>query len=206
MPICQKCSENFPNTITIDGRRRNLQRRSFCLQCSPFGQHNTKDLCRPPVDPQRLEYFICPNCRQTLQRSEFYWRRDEAARNTYCKACANKQTVERQQRLKKQAVVYKGGRCRNCGYDRYIGSLEFHHIDNKSKELDISHSRHTNFEKLKPELDKCILLCANCHRTRRSMLGLRVCFRNLEREKGIEPSSGAWKALALPLSYSRTKC
>ena len=170
MPVCQKCCEHFPNVLTIEGRKRNLQRRSFCLQCSPFGQHNTKDLTRQTTVLQRPECFTCPGCKQTLQPPDFYWRRDGTARNTYCKVCANKQTVERQQRLKKQAVNYKGGRCLRCGYDRYIGSLEFHHFDNKSKELDISHSRHTSFEKLKPELDKCILLCANCHREEHARL------------------------------------
>lgn len=41
MPNCRKCHNHFPVKKTIDGRLRNLQNRKFCLECSPFGEHNT---------------------------------------------------------------------------------------------------------------------------------------------------------------------
>jgi hypothetical protein len=74
------------------------------------------------------------------------------------------QTIERQRRLKQQAVEYKGGRCVKCGYCRYVGALEFHHLDPSGKDVTISHLGHTTFRKITAELDKCILVCANCHR------------------------------------------
>ena len=66
-------------------------------------------------------------------------------------------------KLKKKAVEYKGGKCVICGYNRCIGALEFHHFDGDDKEFNISHSSF-GWEKVKKELDKCILICANCHR------------------------------------------
>lgn len=37
--------------------------------------------------------------------------------------------------LKKWAVEYKGGKCENCGYDKFIGALDFHHIDSSDKDF-----------------------------------------------------------------------
>ena len=68
------------------------------------------------------------------------------------------------QRIKKQCIEYLGGKCENCGYDKCTAALDFHHKDMNEKEFNISGGSLKSFEKLKPELDKCILLCANCHR------------------------------------------
>lgn len=71
---------------------------------------------------------------------------------------------ERHQRRKKQAVTYKGGQCEACGYDRCLDALEFHHQDPDQKDLGIGTSQRLPWPKVKAELDKCRLLCANCHR------------------------------------------
>lgn len=63
---------------------------------------------------------------------------------------------------KKRCVEYKGGKCQNCGYSKCLGSLIFHHLDPTRKEFGIS-SRTVKWITLKTELDKCILLCSNCH-------------------------------------------
>ena len=41
MKNCAKCNKEFPNRILVDGKYRNTQRRKYCLECSPFGDHNT---------------------------------------------------------------------------------------------------------------------------------------------------------------------
>ncbi len=63
---------------------------------------------------------------------------------------------------KEKAVVYKGGKCLLCGYSRCLQAMDFHHVDPTTKDKKVSES--SNFETIKPELDKCVLLCANCHR------------------------------------------
>jgi hypothetical protein len=166
MPICLKCQAHFPNSTLIDGKRKNLQTRRFCLACSPYGQHNTRDL--RVARPEGVHW--CPRCQQHVPLADFYRRRDGRDPTPYCKVCTNRQAVERQQRLKKQAVEYKGGCCAVCGYDRYVGSLEFHHEDDAVKEFNLSHAQCTSFEKIKTELDKCVLLCANCHREEHARL------------------------------------
>lgn len=165
MPICFRCHAEFPNHVRINGRGRNLQRRKFCLDCSPFGMHNTKDLVLQSllVQSEPLVRY-CPGCMEMRGSGEFYLCRNGLGRNKYCKPCANRQTVLRQHRLKQAAVDYKGGCCGNCGYRRYIGSLEFHHLDPLQKDFNLAAAHCTNFEKIQGELDKCVLLCANCHR------------------------------------------
>lgn len=68
------------------------------------------------------------------------------------------------QRLKKKLVDYKGGKCEICGYDKCINALDFHHLNPNEKDFCISKYMVLSFDKLKKEVDKCILVCANCHR------------------------------------------
>ena len=58
-----------------------------------------------------------------------------------------------------------GGKCIRCGYDKCISALEFHHINPSEKDFGIGqYGSSKSFEKMKQEVDKCILLCCNCHR------------------------------------------
>ena len=107
---------------------------------------------------------VCPNCKQEKDLSEFYTRREKEGTGSYCKTCTSVQTKIRQQKLKEDAVNYKGGKCLACGYNKYQGALEFHHVDPSEKDFNISQSRFLKLQALKPELDKCILLCSNCHK------------------------------------------
>jgi DNA-binding CsgD family transcriptional regulator/transcription elongation factor Elf1 len=66
-------------------------------------------------------------------------------------------------KAKKLLVEYKGGECERCGYNKCIDALEFHHKNKNEKDFSIS-GKSWSFEKLKNEVDKCILVCANCHR------------------------------------------
>jgi len=66
--------------------------------------------------------------------------------------------------IKKQCVEYLGGQCKICGYKKCYRALEFHHMNPAEKEMGISQANTKyRFEQLKPELDKCVLLCKNCH-------------------------------------------
>ena len=76
-----------------------------------------------------------------------------------------KAVAKRRKKLKFLALEYKGGKCELCGYNRHFGALELHHIDKKDKSFGIGEKGYTrSWEKVRAELDKCALLCANCHR------------------------------------------
>ena len=58
-----------------------------------------------------------------------------------------------------------------CGYDRCVDAFEFHHLDPSKKEFGISEKGYTrSWKKVQEELDKCRLICANCHRELHSQL------------------------------------
>ena len=72
---------------------------------------------------------------------------------------------KRRRKVRLMSVEYKGGKCEKCGYDKCIDALEFHHKDPVLKDFSISGKGYTrSWKSVKEELDKCILLCANCHR------------------------------------------
>lgn len=82
-----------------------------------------------------------------------------------CLQCQVVAVTKRRAKVKQLAVQYKGGKCEQCGYDSCIAALEFHHLDPNEKDFSISGKGITrSFEKIKEELEKCVLLCANCHR------------------------------------------
>jgi len=70
--------------------------------------------------------------------------------------------VSWRQKTKIKLVEYKGGKCANCGYDKCIEALDFHHVNPLEKDFTIG-GKSWAFETLRKEADKCILLCRNCH-------------------------------------------
>ena len=54
--------------------------------------------------------------------------------------------------------------CSICGYDKHKSVLEFHHIDPNTKVCNPASISHSKYSKFKLEADKCIVVCANCHR------------------------------------------
>jgi 5-methylcytosine-specific restriction endonuclease McrA len=76
-----------------------------------------------------------------------------------------KAVAKRRRKIKVLAIEYKGGKCQVCGYNKYPGALDLHHTSHKDKEFGIGDKGYTrSWDKVKAELDKCVLVCANCHR------------------------------------------
>lgn len=95
--------------------------------------------------------------------TEFVYR--ESGKRWRCKKCAVEAVQRRRDLLKLKAIEYKGGCCCICGYKKYAGALEFHHLDSSKKNFEISSKGYTrSWDKVKDELDKCILVCSNCHK------------------------------------------
>jgi transcription elongation factor Elf1 len=82
----------------------------------------------------------------------------------HCYECNKEDVSNRRRELKRLAIEYKGGKCCRCGYNKSVRALHFHHLDPKEKDFGIGLDGHVHsWEELKKELDKCILVCANCH-------------------------------------------
>lgn len=67
-------------------------------------------------------------------------------------------------RLKERATYVLGEKCQICEYNKCIAALEFHHVNPEEKEITFSNNTNRSWETTRREIQKCILLCANCHR------------------------------------------
>lgn len=98
--------------------------------------------------------------------TEFYsYKRNNRPSLGYkCKKCNTERVDKRRKDLKLMAIKYKGGSCKICDYNKCNRALGFHHEDPTQKDFGISEKGYTrSWEKIKEELDKCIMVCANCH-------------------------------------------
>lgn len=88
-----------------------------------------------------------------------------------CKECQRDYYNERRKSLKLKALGYKGGVCSMCGLEsEYTEIYDFHHRDPLGKEFAIGTMLAHPWSRIKEELDKCDLLCSNCHRILHSEL------------------------------------
>lgn len=107
-------------------------------------------------------------------------RKGKYGKDTICKVCAGTQTKEsvdlkRQVELTKKrvrenkvkAIRYCGGVCNSCGkgHDGTNAVIfDFHHLNPKDKKMKPTKALKMSWENIKKEIDKCVLLCSNCHR------------------------------------------
>lgn len=138
---CEACGNLFSAKQMIGGKVRSLYRRRFCLDCSPFGIHNTSR--RPPgsLDADTLAAH----------------RRKRRSEKAYQK--------KRRRALKAQLVTQRGSQCSACAYSGPAAAFDFHHRDPAAKQFAIS-TFGGSWEMLLVEAAKCDMLCANCHRLR----------------------------------------
>lgn len=91
----------------------------------------------------------------------------------------NFEAASKRHDLKERAVAYLGGRCVICGYDACPSAFDFHHVDPAEKDFVVSSK--SSWEAIEPELKKCVLLCANCHREVHA--GWHPRFLNLDEDR-----------------------
>ena len=113
-----------------------------------------------------MDTKICSKCGRELPLSEYHKNgfkpSGEQKYRGYCKQCANE--LEKKRYRQKKAFINNNKRmCKKCG-DTRVYVLEFHHIDPSKKDFTIGRVKKGSFEVIQKEIDKCIVLCANCHR------------------------------------------
>lgn len=110
---------------------------------------------------------ICNRCNVEKPDTAFYNRTGRPSKISWCKACFNAYCVERWVKTKINIVNQKGGCCFHCRLtlaDAHYSVFELHHLNPKHKEQSNTSYSHWGKAKLTKELEKCVLLCANCHR------------------------------------------
>ena len=143
---CPKCGDRVPANAWIDGKKRNLGNRKYCLECSPFGSHNTAQLERIP---DRLDQ-TCIDCGKKYERS-----------GRRCSMCYFRR---RKSKVTKRIDGIVGTACWTCGYSKTRHNLCFHHVNPKTKLFGLT-TRETmlKWERVLSEMKKCVLVCHNCH-------------------------------------------
>lgn len=106
-----------------------------------------------------MEILVCNICGDSYEYT-FAISRRRGDRRTVCSSCWQKR---KRRYRKEQCLAYKGGKCERCGYSKCNRALEFHHINPKEKLFEVGDFITNSWEKVKTELDKCQLLCSNCH-------------------------------------------
>ena len=144
----------------------------YSTRWKPKGDNYCSKTCAVTASPRRIKSsHPCKNCEEPIQTQSHYCseecKLDFASKKKRtpeeAKQSAVRAVVNYRQRTKLLAMEYLGGKCMICGYDKCPGALDFHHRDPSAKEFGISKKMTSNIETLKPELDKCDLLCRNCH-------------------------------------------
>ena len=122
----------------------------------------------------------CSKCNENKALTEFYKnsKNKKTGLSTWCKECqkADKKIDYQNNRDRYLNTVFENSRwfyelkiglkCSKCGFD-HPAALDFHHVDPNEKEFNISLSKSAyknNKEGLLKEIEKCIVLCSNCHR------------------------------------------
>lgn len=113
------------------------------------------------INTKKQEEYLCQYCGEANAKL-FALRHGKPCR-TICKSCDSKRAVDRARLNKQLALEYKGGCCSVCGYNKNPAALSFHHVDPKEKDLNFPKMKFWCFDRIKKELDKCVLVCLNCH-------------------------------------------
>lgn len=96
---------------------------------------------------------ICKLCNNELKKYD-------VRNRTRCGSC---NTKIRRFRAKAAAIKLLGGKCVKCGWNGNQAAMQFHHLDPNKKDFIIGNVANKSWDSLKTEMQKCILLCANCH-------------------------------------------
>jgi hypothetical protein len=81
-----------------------------------------------------------------------------------CKKCRCESIKRNKMKRKLQIVEFMGGQCSICSYKKNLAALELHHLNPQTKDFEISYYSSKKWEDLVVELNKCILICSNCHK------------------------------------------
>lgn len=173
-PIKNLVGKSFGHWIVIEQdleESRNTQRVCWKCECD-CGCKTTKTIRADAL--RQVTVGGCINCtsftgKKCVKCEKIFFPKKQAKTRKYCYDCVPEESyasgASLRKTIKQWALEYKGDKCEKCGYNKCIEALDFHHINSEEKDFSLSdRDIKLDWELIKKELDKCILLCANCHR------------------------------------------
>lgn len=200
MRLCRKCNRDLPKTLEYFTTRKTDKDgfSLYCKDCINKEKREKREEKRKQWDKGGNtpdgDGIKCTICKNVYPPTEEYFgkhKKSKTGLDTYCKPCRRergltnyfkskdkwrKTHTKTSQEKKAKIVEFKeaSNGCSKCGEKRHY-LLDFHHIDPSTKLFQISQGESKGWEKIKQEIDKCVLLCSNCHRE----------FHYLEKEQNI---------------------
>ena len=163
--ICSKCGVTKPiERFRLRKDKTHSWRGSVCMDCVHAKQRGMRNEKASTIVVTEKK---CYRCRQILSVDDFHRNKTQQdGYADYCKACQAGMGHARIERLRTKFMEYKKGlKCEKCG-EGDSNILVFHHSSRNEKEYDVSsmYCSGPGWDKIKKEIDNCIVLCANCHR------------------------------------------
>lgn len=135
------------------------------------------------IDPATVEKYVIGSCKDCGEIKRRRWtttftQTGTPEYRTRCQECDRKFISDQQRRFRKsisrnakakknarkaECIAYLGGNCYRCGYEKSAHALTFHHKSRSEKDRDISSMLDYAWAGLRKELDRCVLVCFNCH-------------------------------------------
>lgn len=159
--VCKNCGT--ASVISYVKYHKHKNPPSFCnKKCSQAYQQKI-------YAEQRIKGKRCSRCNKVKPSKEFKRATglitSSGKLGSYCYQCRTEYRIEYTKKVKLKAVNYLGSKCQRCHtmlQDLHPACFDFHHREQHNKEFNISTGK--SWSKVIKELDKCDLLCANCHR------------------------------------------
>lgn len=132
------------NCLYLDGNTLNCSYENICIktELDQYLEDNSK--------------VYCNSCHKIVDIDEAY-SNTNPHRIKKCKSCSKQQREDKNSYMTK----FKKDGCCICG-ETDIACLDFHHI--RDKKCQVSHMLTYSYNKIEEEINKCVILCSNCHR------------------------------------------
>jgi len=147
---CSTCKINKPLGEFYKNKAHNIGYDNICKLCSKI---------------RKREYNSKPEVKKHRNELKRLWREKNHEQNKAQSRKDKKNAYKLRKEYLNNYKISKGG-CERCGYNKCLDALDFHHLDESTKLFNIRDpkARTMALSKLIEELNKCIVVCSNCHR------------------------------------------
>lgn len=124
---CLNCNSIFDSYAVVDGIKRTLHKRKYCLVCSPFGQKNTRTLESTPEKRKLPDFKTCTVCNKNLSIENFYVKKNRInLPYPYCKECTSTKAMKSHKITSYDICdcgnkkTKKSAKCKSCSEQEFV--------------------------------------------------------------------------------------